>query len=404
MLDVLEEHFEELDFLWEQRERVLFAPDWMIDQLGELEARAEAHLDGLVIGAGHSVAIAKPYLVAEETGVATAAAFTLLAMDSAPLALDVVDSLRMGPPAAREGIKLALFHSDVRNVVDAIYELSMGRDINLRALATEVLAFHRLRPPPEVERLLEHQDVGVRRRATWATGRFGSMTSAAFERGLRDEDRTLRKWTLEAAAYCGLPELLPLCRGMTRGPDASHEVLAFLGVVGDRQDLTTLKAALSDRRLAAGAIAGMASLGNVAAVPLLLEAMGDPDLATPAAEAFTRITGASVARESAGPPVEGSEHDAEDEFAATVLPLDVSATRTTWDRIRPRFQDGEARFQMGMDLSTVEFPVPVLSLLPLQARRDAYVGARSRNPRAVPDLELESRVACQQAVLSKRSK
>jgi uncharacterized protein (TIGR02270 family) len=270
MLDVLEEHFEELDFLWEQRERVLFAPDWMIDQLGELEARAEAHLDGLVIGAGHSVAIAKPYLVAEETGVATAAAFTLLAMDSAPLALDVVDSLRMGPPAAREGIKLALFHSDVRNVVDAIYELSMGRDINLRALATEVLAFHRLRPPPEVERLLEHQDVGVRRRATWATGRFGSMTSAAFERGLRDEDRTLRKWTLEAAAYCGLPELLPLCRGMTRGPDASHEALAFLGVVGDRQDLTTLKAALSDRRLAAGAIAGMASLGNVAAVPLLL--------------------------------------------------------------------------------------------------------------------------------------
>src|SRR5437867_11312984 len=111
MLDVLEEHFEELDFLWQQRENVLFAPDWNLADLSALEERAEAHLDGLRIGESHSVEIALRHLLGEERGAATAATFTLMEMESAHMEEAVVAALATAPGEAREGIRIGLRHS-----------------------------------------------------------------------------------------------------------------------------------------------------------------------------------------------------------------------------------------------------------------------------------------------------
>ena len=47
--DLVEEHFEELAFLWGQRRGALRSPRFMPRDLDRLEKRIEAHLQGLLI-------------------------------------------------------------------------------------------------------------------------------------------------------------------------------------------------------------------------------------------------------------------------------------------------------------------------------------------------------------------
>jgi len=68
MLDILEEHFEELEFLWLQRDLAIAAPDYDLADLAELDERVEAHIDGLRIAGDAGWEIAKEQLVGDEAG------------------------------------------------------------------------------------------------------------------------------------------------------------------------------------------------------------------------------------------------------------------------------------------------------------------------------------------------
>jgi uncharacterized protein (TIGR02270 family) len=387
MLGILEEHFEELDFLWEQRERVIFAGDWTLRNLTHLDERVEAHLDGLRIGGEHSVKIARPQLASDDT-TATAAAFTLLAMGSAPLAGEVLGAAVDALPPTRERIRIALRHSDPLLSTDRLYELSIGGDPGLRALAADVLAFHRLRPPPEVERLLDLADVTVLRLGYAAAGRFGRMTATNLKKAVASDDAALRQVALEAAARCGVPDLVPLCREEARrGGRAVPEAVAFLGVVGELDDVAGLRVALGDSALAPFALAGMGSLGNVAAIPLILEMMAQPASAEAAAAAFVRITGADKIRAGVSAAAVGEGVHAEQEGAEDGPSPDPARASAVWNEIAPKFAPSQ-RWQDGIDISTTPFAI-AQDTLSLASRRDMYLRMRAKDPKA-PDLELEA--------------
>ena len=148
-----------------------------------------------------SVELARPLLCGEEPGAATAAAMTLLAIGSAELATEVMRALSEGSPGAADGIRIALRHADVSALVDRLYEVAVGSDPFRRAVATDVLAFHRLRPPPEVERLLVHDDPAVRRLGWGAVGRFGRpLAERDVAQALGSDDAGVRRLALEAGA------------------------------------------------------------------------------------------------------------------------------------------------------------------------------------------------------------
>jgi hypothetical protein len=56
--DLVEEQFDEFDFLWEHREANLVTPDWTLADLAAHEERAEAHLDALRLAELHAVDVA----------------------------------------------------------------------------------------------------------------------------------------------------------------------------------------------------------------------------------------------------------------------------------------------------------------------------------------------------------
>ncbi len=398
MLDVLNEHFEELDFLWEQRESVIFAPDWNLLELAELEERAEAHLDGLRIGAGHSVEIARPALAAEERGATIAAALTLMAMDPPDQEAEVVLAMaEAASPMARNGIRIGLRHSDVSRVADRLTQMASMGEAAVRAAAVDVLAFHGLPAPPRLAELMSAPDAEIRRRCYRAAARFGGPWSQdMLEDALACDDPGLRRTGLETSAHLGIPRLAAICRQAASGRPPVPEAVSFLGVLGDPQDLPLLESLAGQTGVAWAAIAaiqGLGALGHPRAIPTLLKAMADPKLTRAAGAAFIRITAAQriEADELLPPPPDLPDHELE--FWDDTKPPDPERARIWWEREKRRFAP-ERRWQAGLDISRGLLD-NTFNHLPLAARRDVYLGARARDPQKTQGLELEKRAALQ---------
>lgn len=83
LLDVIEEHLEEADFLCQQRGNALGERVYNPDRLTELEERLLAHLGGLILAEADAWNLLKPKLTEGERGEAFAAAFVALASGEA---------------------------------------------------------------------------------------------------------------------------------------------------------------------------------------------------------------------------------------------------------------------------------------------------------------------------------
>lgn len=391
--DVLEEFFEELDFLWSQRESNVFSADWTVRDLAAIEARAEAHLEGLLLAGDDGVALVRPFLYGEESGAATAAAFVLLGGRRADLDADVVHALGGAPVPAREGIGIALRHEDVSRVVPDLRRLAEESDTVARSIVLEALAFHRLGPAPAwLADLLAADDPKVRIRAYGAAGRLGGPWSAdILEEALDRPAPAARQAAIHASARLGLPDLADrLRRTAARAEIVCPEAIEFLGALGCREDLPLLSGLLDRPATRASAIAALGASGRVEAVPLLLDAMRDPAAAVAAGRAFVRITGArGIESTEPVPPPPGLPED-EIDFHESEFPPDPARARSFWERERPRFEP-DRRAQHGYPLPTIPSPSD-LEPLPLSVRRDVYFAARAVHFACIEDIELERRV------------
>ncbi|MFO8174405.1 MAG: hypothetical protein R6T96_09000 [Longimicrobiales bacterium] len=382
--DIVEEHFDELEWLWEQRDAGIYSADWTLPILAEHEERAEAHLDGLRLSELHGVELARAK-ISEADAWAAAAATLVLFEAGAPEWRDLIlDSFREGEAETVAGIRATLRHCDIRGFPSALEEILKGPDPHRAASAAHVLAFSR-RPAPGLEPLLDQEDSGSRILALGAAARLGELYPRSIAGAVESPDPGVRRAGLEAAAHLGVQGLVRHVRAAAaRESDPDPEAVYFLGVLGIPEDLVLLRSLLHRPGVAAAAVAAMGAMGRVEGIPLLLDLMEDPGLGPAATAAYKRITGAGNVEGQMPAPSEVPEGGDEPED----LPPDPRKAGADWERRAGSMGSGVS-WQMGV-------PIPDDDLfhdhpeLTLEARRDLYLRLRARLGSAAPDLELES--------------
>ncbi len=356
--DVLEEHLEEIAFLWELRREGTLSPERTRSDLGRVEARIEAHVDGLLLARGELLDLVGAGLGSDDPPVAFASAFALL-RSGREGAQTVMDAFRVATGGCRDGLGEALAHGDVREVREDLVACLSSADPALAVAAATALALQRAPGLPERvdERFLCDADPGVRS-AAWRLAPFlrEAPRAETVRRGLEDADPAVAREAVVAAAWFSLPAALEACRARARSEgDAGAEWLRLLAVLGDATDLSFLLSAAADRGPSGRGTAGpraLGALGHPRGVESLLGMMGDdPARASAAGAAFLKVTGFDAAggERAAVGNAEATAAEAEEELLDEVTLPDADAARAFWSSARGTFAVG-TRWCHGRDV------------------------------------------------------
>lgn len=377
LVDILEEHAEELQFLWSRRRRMLGSPRDTLRELLDLDERLEAHLQGLLVGGEQGLALLEPGLAGDDPVPAFCAGYALLRSRTQIAARRVLDVFLAAEAGRREGLREALFHGPVELILPQLRPLVRTAPLPTAVAVAEVLGFQNKLElkTEEMDRFLRHEHPALRR-AGWRAARLTIPRSLdAYKRGLNDGDPAVRREARLAAAWGRQPWLLDHCRKAVSvaRPDQG-DVLLLLAVLGTPEDMPLFLPLGGALDYTPAWYRALGALGNPDGVELLLGGMQseDPRLSLAAGAAFTRITGFDVASERRVtlPPEDGHEPDEfEKAFLDEVTLPDPELAGRYWAEVKDRYGQG-TRWCRGFDLSR-EAPKEVLAQIDLESRWEA---------------------------------
>ncbi len=186
LIDILEEHFETLQWLYRQRRLALRSDVDRAPRLGELDERWDAHLDGLVLAGRYAVPMLAAAAAEGDDAAAFCAAFCLLRGTDPAVAGTVMDAFDAADGATLDGLRDALCYSNIDAVVGRLDRSFEQASEATAVAAAEVLAFHgRLAATsPRLSTFLRCDHANVRRSA-WRVVALCDQCSPRERRGSR---------------------------------------------------------------------------------------------------------------------------------------------------------------------------------------------------------------------------
>ena len=301
LADVVEEHFDEAEFLFELWSGTARSPQSNLAELQKtIEPRLIAHLDGLVVG-GQTVAedLLWPALKddAETPALRAAAAALALLLEPGTAARDrLIDILRTTGNAALQSGLARAFKVSPRDDLQEPLRLAVyaTETPTAQAALLGVLAARRIDPGPILGTLLKRTEPEVLAAALSAAA--AAFSERARLRNLVDAqlahaDAPVRDAALRTALIWNLQTGWQACATMARA--GSPQALLFLALLAGPRELRPVLEALSSAERRKAALFALGFSGQGEAVDACLPHLADPDPATAklAAEAIAGITG-----------------------------------------------------------------------------------------------------------------
>ncbi|HEC16865.1 MAG TPA: TIGR02270 family protein [Sedimenticola sp.] len=360
---IITQHAEEAAFLWLLRDAAVRAPHYSLKDLARLDERVEAHLDGLRIAGDAGWAICADALKHEESGEVFAAAVPALEANDPERMQQVCAAVEAAPETARGLISAFGWVSPDRSQ-DAIHDLLASASALHRRIGLAACSVQRMDPAGLLQAALDDEDPALRARALRAAGELGRTDLLPhLLRRVRDEDAACRFRAAWSALLLGdRGDALESLKAMAGSDSPFREKalqLALRAMDGARAR-DWLKGLAQYPDWLRYVVLGAGIAGDPAYIPWLMEQMETPELARPAGESFSMITGVDLAYEDLdGEWPEGFEagptENPEDQDVALDpdedLPMpDPGRVRAWWQANKDRFQLG-ARYLAGRTIS-----------------------------------------------------
>lgn len=362
--EIVSQYAEEAAFLWLIRDDAVRASHYLLNDLGRLDNRLEAHLDGLRVAGRDGWDISQQELKWQEPGEVFAAA--VLALESgARDRIDHVFEVGTAAPELERGLVSAMGWTPAACVPGLIADLSQSTAPARRRVAVGALAIRREDPGRWLIDAFRDADPGVRARAFCAAGELGKADYVhEVRQGSADEDPACRYWSAWSAARLGdrSDAVAQALRDIAAqpGPFQERAVAMAVRIMPPSDVRDWLRPFWKDVKTLRLAAAGIAASGNPELVPVLLQIMQVNDAARPAGEAFSMISGVHLSYDKlerdppegfqAGPTENPADENVAMDPDENLYWPDLKLVDKWWQTNSPRFAAGR-RYLCGREIS-----------------------------------------------------
>lgn len=307
IVDLVEQHVEDAALHWLRRQRAIQAPHYFFKNhigepggdLGHLDRRLQAHLDGARIAGDLAWQIARDLLATgDPPELFVASILALHPFDSTRV--DTVLAAALAEPAAAPGLTSALAWLPFADIEPLARRLAEADAPPLRAIGLAAFALHRREPPTLLAALRDPAPV-PRHRALKAVGELARRDLLPILREhLTDPDPLARNHAVFSAALLGDPRGAEHLFALALDPPEPRLADPAIRLAARRLPLSAiapwaLQSLGQNTPHSRLAIAAIAEAGDPAQIPHLLPSLTDPALARLATAAITQITGIDLA-------------------------------------------------------------------------------------------------------------